>query len=125
MGTNVQQDLVSLDILKKRDGIYCKKEDKSGDVVKFAFITSDAMMLAIWEKCENPTTVMFYWNENEIESHEKIVNFLSEVAFRPLYEKGKPIEQEKARLMWQICMDCSQIPKDFINCIKSLKNIIS
>lgn len=118
----IQEDLVSLKILNKRDGIYCMKEDMCGDALKFAFITSDAMKLAIWEVSENPSVEMYDWNENEIESHEKIVDVLSELAFKPLFQEGTPAEKNEAIEMWQPCSDMALIPSNFVDYINNLKN---
>lgn len=115
-----EKDIVTLDILSKKAGIYCKKSDNKGNDHLFAFITSDAMNLVIYDASGSSNIEIYDWHSNESISHEKIVTFLSELAFRPLFQNGTDAERIEAKGMWQY-YDRLRVPSEFVEYIN--KNI--
>ena len=112
-----EESIGAFEFLDKKEGAYCKKEDENGNVVQYAFITSDVCQLVLFIGGDIHNVKAYDWNNSDEESHKVISNFLSELSFRPLYEKGKPCEQKIAKEMWQLLIPQSLISENIKNYI--------
>lgn len=105
------------DFLKSTKGAYCKRENASGEILQYAYISIDVSTLVTYN-VEGQTMEVFDWDNNENQSHDVIAKFLSELTFRPWYMGGNEAEQKYAMEFWQFCLSQNVVPqclKDYVN----------
>lgn len=117
-----EEEIVRLDILNKIGGAYCKKENEDGNIIQYAYISSNLSTLVVFMSGDASNACIYNLNKNEAESQKTIGPFLVELTFRPLFLKGKPYEQKMAKEMWQLCIPQSQIPDSIKNYINNFIN---